>query len=221
MTPQMNRLLPTLALVAVVAAGCRGQAFSDPPIHLQQNMDQQDRFDAQEPNEFFEDGRAARAYVEGTEPASRVDGSVTGQALDCVLEWNDEHRCTGMVDGEDGAKVPAETLPEGISANFPEGQVSMDFLQRGRERFEIYCAPCHGVAGDGQGPVADRYPAEAVVPKNLHLQALREMPLGQLYGVVANGKGSMPSYAKQIPVDDRWAIAAYVRVLQLSQSEKE
>jgi mono/diheme cytochrome c family protein len=88
-------------------------------------------------------------------------------------------------------------------------------LQRGRERFEIFCAPCHGRVGTGEGPVTKR---GLRPPPSYHLQRLREAPLGHFFDVMTNGFGVMPDYAAQVPPADRWAIAAYIRTLQVSQA---
>jgi mono/diheme cytochrome c family protein len=91
-------------------------------------------------------------------------------------------------------------------------------VERGQERFNIYCAPCHSKKGDGQGTVAKRgFPGV----KNLGETSIREMTDGQLYATITRGKTTMPSYAAQVPVKDRWAIVAYVRALQLSLPPQE
>jgi len=92
--------------------------------------------------------------------------------------------------------------------------MSMALLERGRERFEIYCSPCHGRAGDGQGIVVQRgYPA----PPSYHIERLREASADHVVDVITHGYGVMYDYAARVPPADRWAIAAYVRALQLSQ----
>lgn len=93
--------------------------------------------------------------------------------------------------------------------------ITETMLKRGQERYGIFCAPCHSNIGDGLGTVALRgYPA----PTNLLLEYSRKMPDGQLYSAIANGIRNMPSYGAQIPIEDRWAIVAYVRALQFSQN---
>jgi mono/diheme cytochrome c family protein len=94
-------------------------------------------------------------------------------------------------------------------------QLTPDLLARGRERFEIYCAVCHGAIGDGRGEVVRRgFPA----PPSYHSERLRQAPIGHFYDVISNGYGVMYPYASQIEPNDRWAIAAYIRALQLSQN---
>jgi len=92
--------------------------------------------------------------------------------------------------------------------------VTEELLARGRERFDIYCTPCHGYTGDGDGMVVRRgFPR----PPSYHSEQLRNMPVGQFYNVISHGFGRMPEYGTQVPPMDRWAIVAYIRALQLSQ----
>ena len=92
--------------------------------------------------------------------------------------------------------------------------LSRDLLLRGRERYNIFCAPCHNRTGGGRGMVVRR---GYQPPPSLHIERLRDAPVGYFYDVVTNGLGAMPDYASQVPVEDRWAIAAYIKALQLSQ----
>jgi mono/diheme cytochrome c family protein len=108
---------------------------------------------------------------------------------------------TGMENGAPSTRMP-----------FP---VTKELLVRGQQRFDVYCAVCHGQAGDGRGMLPQRGFAP---PPSYHTDALRQQPIGFFFVVATNGIGSMPSYAAQIPVVDRWAIAAYIRALQLSQN---
>jgi len=192
------KLFPCLVVLAALSlAGCRGAVKTDPPIHLNPNMDQQERFDAQEPNDFFADGRAMRLPVEGTVTAADPRGG----GNPCVLEFEQEHLCTGKVDGEFAAELPMD--------------VSLGLLQRGQERYDIFCQPCHDVAGHGKGSVVER---GMLPPPSFHDDRLRKMNVGQFYDIVKNGVRNMPGYGAQIPVEDRWAVAAYVRALQRSQN---
>ena len=127
-------------------------------------------------------------------------------------------------------RLPFE-LPEGSDAKLhrlpPDGTVARDdvavpmpaltlaLLQRGRERFDIYCAPCHGRVGMGDGIIVQRgFPA----PPSYHIDRLRQAPVQHFYDVITNGYGAMYSYAQRVAPADRWAIAAYIRALQQSQS---
>jgi len=112
----------------------------------------------------------------------------------------DQHFYTGKVNG-----VPADTFP------FP---ITRDVLARGRARYNIYCTPCHDYTGSGHGMIVQRgFPA----PPSYHIDRLRQVPVGHFYDVITNGYGAMYSYAARVPPDDRWAIVAYIRALQMSQ----
>lgn len=154
-----------------------------------QEMADQPRQDPLEASAFFRDGRAARPLVPGT--------IARGHLRD------DEHLYTGKVNGK-----LVDTFPFAISKVV---------LARGRQRFEIYCTPCHDRLGTGEGMVVRRGYRR---PTSLHDLRLRQAPPGHFFDVITNGFGAMPSYAKQIPVEDRWAIIAYLRALQLSQNAK-
>jgi len=95
--------------------------------------------------------------------------------------------------------------------------VTAALLERGQDRYKIFCTPCHGLQGDGNGFVAMRGMKH---PPSYHIERLRDAPVGYFYDVVTNGFGVMPDYAEQIPPPDRWAIVAYIRVLQLSRNAK-
>ncbi len=112
---------------------------------------------------------------------------------------------THLYEGKVGGK-PAETFP------FP---IDLKTLQRGQQRYNIYCTPCHDRVGNGDGMVVRRGFRR---PPSYHIERLRQAPPGYLYDVITNGFGAMQDYAAQIPVRDRWAIVAYVRALQLSQN---
>src|SRR5262245_51221559 len=137
--------------------------------------------------DFFVDGMAARPPIEGT--VARDD-----LGHDPVFE-------TGI--GRDGKFVAALPLP-----------LTRSLLLRGQERFEIFCAPCHGRVGDGRGMIVER---GFKTPPSFHIDRLRGQPIGYLFDVASRGFGEMSGYAAQVPVADRWSIAAYVRVLQESQ----
>ena len=140
-------------------------------------------------SEFFPDGGSARPLVPGTIPRGhlREDGVFY----------------TGIENGKWTDKVPVP--------------ITKDLLMRGKDRFDIYCSPCHGRLGDGKGMIAQRgYQLKRPVG-NYHSDRLRKMPVGHFYDVITNGYGAMYSYASRIEPQDRWAVVAYIRVLQLSQ----
>lgn len=113
----------------------------------------------------------------------------------------DAHLHTGYVDGE-------------LASTFPM-DVDREMVERGRTRFEIFCQPCHGSLGDGYGTIVQRGFQQ---PPSYHIDRLRNAPAGHFYNVIANGYGRMYSFNDRIQVEDRWAIVAYIRALQLSQS---
>lgn len=151
-----------------------------------QDMHDQPKFKPYRANPFFVDGRSARPLVEGT------------VARDDLQE--DEHLYKGRENGE-----AAKTFP------FP---VTQEILARGQERFNIYCSPCHGPLGNGEGMIVQRGLKH---PPSFHIDRLRDAPPGYFFTVISNGFGVMYDYADRIPVKDRWAIIAYIRALQLSQ----
>lgn len=184
-----------LALLAVtfLLASCRGEQFSHQPVHPNMNMDQQERFEAQEENPFFADNRSMRQPVEGT--ISRGN-----------LRQNPEYYQGINEDSSFVGEIPVD--------------VDKAFIYRGQAGYEVYCTPCHGKIGDGQGIImTGRY---GYVPApSFHLDRLRNVGDGYIYSAIANGIRNMPSYAHQIKVEDRWAIVAYVRALQRSQNATE
>jgi len=188
-----QRSFAVFMLASVGLGGCWGNYSEEPPVHLQQNMDLQERGEAQERNQFFADGRAMREPPVGTVAVGFLK--------------DDDHLWRGI---DDQGKVAAE-LPEGIE--FDE-----ELLARGEDRYNIYCAPCHGEQGRGDGPanrrIADGF---AQAPANFHDDQYQPAPVGYFYKVGTEGFGVMKGYASQIPdPEDRWAIAAWVRVLQVS-----
>jgi len=193
----MKTLLLLTATSLAMLAGCRGDPSEDPPVHLQRNMYNQERYNPQAAGRFFADGRAMRLPEPGT--ISREEYDQYG---------GDESLSTGRQDGRF-----VMTIPPG-AADRAGGYEKM--VARGQERFNINCAPCHSRTGDGQGIIARRPQSFAKVT-NLHDKEVRQMPDGQLFATITNGIRTMPSYAAQIPLSDRWAIVAYVRALELSQ----
>lgn len=187
----MLRKLSPVLLVGVAA--CQGQTFEDPPIHLNQNMDFQKRFEAQEYNGFYSNDRAMRKPVEGTVAQGEL-------AID-------DHLHRGMEGDEHVATLPS------VDEHGQPIELDEAFLERGRDRYEIFCTPCHGASGAGNGMVVQR---GMLQPPALYEERLLGMNVGYFYDVITNGVRNMPPYAAQIPVRDRWAIAAYVRVLQRS-----
>jgi hypothetical protein len=172
-------------------------------------MDFQQRFDAQEVNEFFKDVDCANAHnphtCEGRADRLPVGGTVAvGQLRD------DDELYRGR--GPDGRLL--DRLPGAI-------KLGPELMARGEERYNIYCQPCHDYTGGGQGIATRRGGGFSVAPKNLNEPNIRAMPLGHFFDVITNGKGTMQSYAAQIPVHDRWAITVWVRALQVARTPEE
>jgi mono/diheme cytochrome c family protein len=135
---------------------------------------------------LFPDGRSVRPQPQGTVARSQMGA---------------DYFTTGMQDGAEGDGMP-----------FP---VTETVLQRGQERYNIYCSPCHSRVGNGKGRIVERGYYQAT---SFHSDRLRRVPLGHFFSVITNGYGAMPDYAAQLSPQDRWAVAAYIRALQLSQS---
>ena len=150
-----------------------------------QDMHDQPKYTPYKPSTFFADERSARPAIEGTIARGHLN--------------EDELLHTGRVGGQPAAMFP-----------FPVDEVLM---RRGRERYDIFCSPCHGLTGEGDGMVVQRGYRR---PPSFHVERLRQAPPGHVFDVITNGFGAMPDYAAQIKAEDRWAIAAYVRALQLS-----
>jgi hypothetical protein len=188
----MNSRFITVFVVAVlILAGCQGMPSEKPPIHPNPNMDWQEKFNPQSKNPFFEDNRADRLPVAGT--VARGQLTIDKAYHEGIYE-----------DGQFVTRMPLD--------------LSREFIKRGQVRYDIYCAPCHGKAGAGDGIIIGY---GYVPPPSFHEERVIEMPDGELYSSIYNGVRSMPSYRHQIPVEDRWAIVAYIRALQRSQAVTE
>jgi mono/diheme cytochrome c family protein len=186
MTARARRALGALACTSLVAlAGCaRGCTSSRPPIHLNPSMDDQPKVRAQAASSFFYDGAAMREPVPGTV-------AIGGLKEDTAF-------FTGK--GADGQFVA--TIPH---------PVDDALLARGRERYGIYCQPCHDARGDGRGILFQR---GNVPTATFHQEKVLKYPDGQIFDVITNGVGLMSGYRWPITPADRWAIVAYVRVMQ-------
>jgi mono/diheme cytochrome c family protein len=187
-----------LALVPLAfIAKARTTTSPRPRINIVPDMDNQPKFRAQQANPIFADGRAMRPPVAGTVARGELhDDSAMFAGKTAAGEW-----------------VNAIPLP-----------VTAQLMRRGQERFDIYCSPCHGLAGNGDGLVAKRadrlQEGTWTPPSSLHTELVRSRPDGQLFNTVGNGVRTMPAYGAQIPVADRWAIVAYVRALQRSSNAR-
>ena len=183
-----------VCVLLVSILGFRGTKFTEPPIDVFPewafpSMENQPKLRPQSRNEFFADGRADRM------PPARTVARGMLRA--------DDHRFRGKDSG--GA----------FAAGFPAGlTVDLDFIQRGRHHYQIYCVPCHGAMGDGNG-ITKRYGMGAT--PTYHDPRIRSMPDGEIFNTITNGKNTMMPYADKLAPDDRWAVIAYVRALQRAQ----
>jgi hypothetical protein len=179
---------PARSLVRVVTIACMG-AVAMLLFGCRLDMHVQPKYLPYEPTDFFGDGRSERQPVPGTVARGQLRV--------------DELMFSGRENG-----VVADKFP------FPITKADLD---RGRERFNVYCTPCHDYTGSGQGMIVQRgFPQ----PPSYHIQRLRDAPVGHFYEVMTNGFGAMYSYAARVEPADRWRIAAYIRVLQLSRNAK-
>lgn len=169
-----------------------------------QEMDNQARVDPQEPTPFFENQRALPAHTVAASP-STLSGLNSHAPIDKPLLSDDPVVNTGRKNDQ-----PVETIPDAVL----EHTTYTDLLQRGRERFGISCVPCHDSTGSGNGMAVRRgFP----YPPTYHSDRLRSQPIGHIFIQATEGGEKMPPYGDLISVEDRWAIAAYVRALQFSQ----
>jgi mono/diheme cytochrome c family protein len=193
----VSRHLVLGALGAVLfSSACRGETTRDAPIVVEQNMYVQERVDPQSASRFFPDKGGMRPVVPDTIAEERFE--------------DDETVATGLLLDGSGYVM---TVPDSVVAR-AGGMSAM--LHRGRERFDIYCAPCHGRTGDGKGMIS-RVPQGFPALPSLSDPRIQKLPDGQLFATIANGVRVMPAYAAQVPTSDRWAIVAYTRALELSQ----
>jgi mono/diheme cytochrome c family protein len=188
-------LLVSLSLVPLaLIAKARFTRSENTQWHVFLDMDQQGKFKTQQSNPLFRDGRASRAPVPGTVARGRL------------------HADDAFARGVSGSDWTAE---------FPV-PVTEDRLARGQERYAIFCAPCHGLSGYGDGIVARRadrlQEGTWVPPSSFHTDLVRSRPVGHLFNTATHGIRNMAGYGSQISTEDRWAIIMYVRALQRSQS---
>jgi mono/diheme cytochrome c family protein len=160
----------------------------NPPVHLNPNMDDQAKYEAMEESQFFADKSAMRMPLEGTVARGQLN--------------------------ENSAYYQGKTANGKLVNKMPVKLTSI-LLERGQKRYNIYCTPCHGLTGSGQGIVIKR---GFLPPPSFHLDRLRDIEDGHIFDVISKGIRNMPSYSYQIPVADRWAIVGYFRALQRSQN---
>ena len=184
--------MATVAAMALALSGCgllRGCTSSRPPIHINPSMDDQPKLLPQASSDFFYNGSGMRLPVEGTVARGELR--------------EDDAFFKGM--GPDGK--PVATIPFAVDAAV---------LARGKARYAIYCQPCHDLRGDGKGILFQR---GNVPTSSFHSDKVRAYPPGQLFDIMTNGSGLMPSYRWPIPTADRWAIIAHIQELQRERAE--
>lgn len=204
-------ILATIAswIPLVLGARARVSKSEQPRIHLVQDMDNQPKFRAQDANPIFADGRAMRLPPQGVVARGQLDF--------------DDHFFRGYTLAPDAAGKTQIQYRAGLPAQV---QLSETLLRRGQKQFVTYCAPCHGLDGAGNGPInrralelAAQSPEDTkwIPAASLHSDEIRGRAEGHLFNTITNGIRSMPAYGPQLNPDDRWAVVAYVRALQLSQ----
>ena len=194
-----------LALFALCVAatvgllGFRGSHFRKPPVYIFPDMEWQLKLRPQKPNGFFTNGISSQLPVAGTIPRGTIIQTIAG----AVYSYEDAPVNTGRITG---------------TTNFVEDNplhVTATLLKRGQQRYTINCSPCHGQLADGNG-ITKKIGAMLVMA-NLHDKRIVEMTDGELFYVISNGRNNMGAYGPNVTVEDRWAIIAYLRALQLSQ----
>ncbi len=197
-------LYPILILLVCMAAGVgiagfQGRLSRKPPIEVFPDMDRQLKLRPAQPNGFFPNGLSSQLPPLGTVAQAAPLKTVSGE----VYPFEDAPVNTGRVTGTTNF-IEINPLP-----------VTGALLQRGRQRFDIYCTPCHGALGDGNG-ITKRLGVMPTVA-NLHDKRIVEMTDGEIFNTITHGKSTMGAYGPILPVPDRWAVVAYLRALQLSQ----
>lgn len=187
--------LAFLVVLLVSVMGFRGLRSSRPPIEVFPDMDRQAKYKPQAGSRFFADGRADRPLPAGTVPFGR-----DARQADPAFLRADDFRYEGkLADGSFGRGFPARL------------EVNREFIGRGQGRYQIYCAPCHGALGDGNG-ITKSY--GMLTTPTYHDDRLRAMAEGEIFNTITHGKNTMMPYADKLAPDDRWAVVAYVRALQ-------
>lgn len=210
MPPLVKYVVLTLLVASIIPfvliARARAMRSDKPRVHIFQDMDIQPKFKDQAYSPLFKDHRSMRPQIEGT--------VARGMLRD------DEHYYQGKVEVTIDGKTRwdwATSLPKQV-------KLTEKLVRRGQRQFNIYCAPCHGMGGEGDGPIAlraDKIEATQwgwVAPLSVHSEAVLVRPDGHLFNIITHGIRTMPAYGPQVDVEDRWAIVAYVRALQYSHS---
>lgn len=206
-----------LVLLLVSITGLRGWKSKRPPIEIFPDMVRQPKYKAQTPSDFYADNRVARDHVGGTVPMgySMPQGKLSkgnpdesqnrmddlGPYKNIQFSASPDYVSTGRMGSQWGTGIPFEVTPA--------------IMERGRERYTINCAICHGATGQGNG-ITSKYGLNSIA--NLHQQRIRDMADGEIFNTITWGKNTMMPYGSNIQVPDRWAIICYLRALQRSQN---
>ena len=194
----MRYVYLTIFLIVVLSVsilGFRGSLSTRSPLEVFPDMDHQAKYKPQAESKFFADGRADRPR-----PAGSVAYARTTAAPDAAFLKAD----SALYEGKDAKGAALAGFPSAVT-------VDAKLLERGQDRFTIYCAPCHGALGDGNG-ITKQYGMGAT--PSYHDDRLRNIANGEIFNVITHGKGNMLSYADKLVAEDRWAVIAYVRALQ-------
>ncbi|HKV38835.1 MAG TPA: cytochrome c [Blastocatellia bacterium] len=194
-----------LALLLVCASACNQQMANEP------------KYIPLRASDSFADGKSARPLEDNTVPRGylRAESDFYTGKTSAQPSSNGPAQAPSAP-GSTPAGTTAAGKPSGpVDINYIPIPVTAELMERGRDRFNIFCTPCHGRLGDGQGMIVKRGFRQ---PPSYHIDRLRNAPLGHFFDVITNGFGAMPDYAQQIPPGDRWAIVAYIKALQLSQN---
>lgn len=196
----INSLL--LVTFCIAAVGCR------------YDMQDQPRYKALKKSDFFKDGKAMRELPEGTVPRGFLREDKAFYTGKTAAGQNTTTPNPAATPATDAAGNTLVTDFSGLVSDFPL-PVSKELIDRGEQRYKVFCIVCHGPVGNGDGMIVRRGFSK---PPTYNDDRLRNAPVGHFFNVITNGQGKMSSYASQIPPADRWAIVAYIRTLQISQN---
>jgi mono/diheme cytochrome c family protein len=203
MKPPTTSLLELLLAAAwlVAAAGC------------QQKMAAQPSYKPLQASTMFSDGQASRPLVEGTVARGHLHTNLALHTGRKTAPIAPQEKSSSPADAAAVQPLSRAEEDDSFVTEIPLA-IDTELLEHGRNRYTIFCVPCHDSLGSGRGKIVERGYTR---PPSYHLERLRTAPAGRLFAVISQGYGAMPSHAAQIPVEDRWAIVAYVRALQRSQ----
>ncbi len=185
-----------IVVLSVSILGFRGSLSTRSPLEVFPDMDHQAKYKPQAQSAFFADGRADRPRPAGTVAFGRTSATADANFLKAD---------SARYEGKDAKGTWVVTFPAAVTVD------PAKLLERGQDRFAVYCAPCHGALGDGNG-ITKQYGMGAT--PTFHDDTKRALAVGEIFNTITHGKGNMLSYADKLPADDRWAVIAYVRALQ-------